>query len=63
LLRVLDDKALGSRRPNNQTPLLQVPSAIVPETENFLLNPIHSDAKKFKIVGTFSCHFDARLKK
>jgi RES domain-containing protein len=46
-----------------ETVLLQVPSAIVPETINFVLNPAHSDAKKFKIARAFSYPFDARLKK
>jgi RES domain-containing protein len=46
-----------------ETLLLEIPSAIVPETANFLFNPIHPDAKKFRITGTFSYPFDARLKK
>jgi RES domain-containing protein len=46
-----------------ETALLQVPSAIVPETTNFLLNPAHPDAKKFKVRQTYSYPFDARLKK
>ena len=29
--------------------LLQVPSAIVPDTANFVLNPMHIDAAKFRI--------------
>lgn len=43
--------------------LLRVPSAIVPETENCLLNPAHPDAKKFKIAEAFPYPFDARLKR
>lgn len=46
-----------------ETALLQVPSAIVPETTNFLLNPAHPDAKKFRVTGAFSYPFDVRLKK
>ncbi len=42
--------------------LLRVPSAIVPETSNFLLNPLHADAAKFRIVDAFSWPFDSRLK-
>jgi RES domain-containing protein len=45
-----------------QGALLQVPSAIVPETFNFLLNPQHPDAAKFQIAGVFAWPFDARLK-
>jgi hypothetical protein len=43
--------------------LLRVPSVIVPETSNFLLNPNHPDAKKFKVVAATPYSFGARLKK
>lgn len=43
--------------------LLQIPSAIVPETGNFLFNPLHPAAKTFRIAEAFSHPFDARLKK
>jgi len=46
-----------------ETALLRVPSAIVPETANFLLNPAHPDAKKLKIIEAFLYPFDVRLKK
>jgi RES domain-containing protein len=42
--------------------LLQVPSAIVPETANFLFNPMHTDAAKFCITDEFAYPFDIRLK-
>lgn len=42
--------------------LLRVPSAIVPETANFLLNPIHPDAQKFSVIEASSYPFDVRLK-
>jgi RES domain-containing protein len=43
--------------------LLRVPSAIVPETANFLFNPLHSDAKKFRVTEALRCPFAARIKK
>ena len=43
--------------------LLRVPSAIVPATFNFLLNPLHRDAKRLRIVETMRYPFDARLKR
>jgi RES domain-containing protein len=46
-----------------ESPLLRVPSAIVPETANFLLNPTHPAAKKFRITAAASYPFDIRLKK
>jgi RES domain-containing protein len=43
--------------------LFKVPSAIVPQTMNFLFNPHHRDAKRFRIVDTLTYPFDARLKR
>ncbi|MFY9936575.1 MAG: RES family NAD+ phosphorylase [Silvibacterium sp.] len=42
--------------------LLRVPSALVPQTANFLLNPLHPDAKMFQIIETLVYPFDARIK-
>jgi RES domain-containing protein len=47
---------------SNASALLAVPSAIVPETSNFLLNPLHPQAARFAIVGSQSYPFDSRLK-
>lgn len=44
------------------TALLRVPSALVPETANYLLNPTHADAGLFQIKSSFVYPFDARLK-
>jgi hypothetical protein len=42
--------------------LLQVPSAIVPETANFLFSPMHIDAAEFRITDAFAYPLDIRLK-
>jgi RES domain-containing protein len=47
---------------NQRSVLLQVPSAIVPETVNFLFNPSHKQAAKLHIAEVFSYPFDLRLK-
>jgi len=41
--------------------LLAVPSAIVPHTKNYLINPAHPDAKVIKIAAHGSYPFDLRL--
>jgi RES domain-containing protein len=46
----------------NESVLLHVPSAIVPETGNFLFNPSHKQAAKFRISNAFSYPFDLRIK-
>lgn len=43
--------------------LLKLPSALIPETSNFLFNPIHPDASRFKIVDVFTHPFDVRIKR
>ncbi len=44
------------------TALLRVPSAIVPDTYNVLINPLHKDAAKAKIVAKKKLRLDPRLK-
>jgi RES domain-containing protein len=43
--------------------LLRVPSAIVPATWNLLFNPLHKDAKRFRVAEALHYPFDARIKK
>jgi RES domain-containing protein len=42
--------------------ILKVPSAVMPEATNYLLNPSHPDAGKIKIVSVFEYLFDQRLR-
>jgi RES domain-containing protein len=42
--------------------LLRVPSALIPETKNYLLNPLHADAGLLQIEESFLYPFDARIK-
>lgn len=44
-----------------QTALLEVPSAILPETFNLLLNPSHPDAAKISVLWHEAYPFDERL--
>jgi RES domain-containing protein len=44
-----------------RTPLLLVPSAIVPETVNVLVNPAHADAKRITVASAARHELDARL--
>ncbi len=41
--------------------LLKVPSAIIPEESNILINPRHKDFSKVKISAIKKFHFDTRL--
>ena len=57
-------RALGDRwLARTSSALLSVPSAIVPETFNVLLNPAHQDAKRIVIVETGEHAIDPRLLK
>jgi RES domain-containing protein len=44
-----------------RTPVLRVPSAIIPESTNLLLNPGHPAAPKAKIIRRRRFEFDLRL--
>lgn len=55
--RTFGDGWLRERR----TAVLQVPSAIVPENPNLLLNPAHPLAAKAGFVSTRRFEFDQRL--
>jgi len=43
--------------------VLKVPSAIVPQEHNFLINPLHKDFKKVKMVNSELLELDKRLLK
>ncbi|MGO9638802.1 MAG: RES family NAD+ phosphorylase [Terracidiphilus sp.] len=53
----IGDTWLASR----ETPLAHVPSAIVPRTRNYLLNPEHPDAKQVQVAEVIKERFDNRL--
>jgi RES domain-containing protein len=57
LTRFLGDEWLDQA----ETALARVPSAIVPRTWNYLLNPDHPDAAKLKIESATREHFDNRF--
>jgi RES domain-containing protein len=44
-----------------RSPLLQVPSVLVPETWNVLVNPQHTEANLLTIAAIYEHAFDARL--
>ena len=59
-----ETRALGNAwLARDSVALLMVPSAIVPETFNVLLNPSHRDAKRIVIVETGEHAIDPRLLK
>ena len=41
--------------------LFEVPSVLVPERRNFLINPLHSEMKKLRITARYSHPFDQRF--
>jgi RES domain-containing protein len=51
------DRWLSERR----SLLLEVPSALVPETWNVLVNPLHPEANLLRITKTYEHAFDPRL--
>ena len=57
LTKKLGDKYLRSKT----SLLLVVPSVLIPEENNYLLNPLHSDLKKIKLINKRRIDFDARV--
>jgi RES domain-containing protein len=47
----------------NEPAILQVPSSIIEEEVNYLLNPDHQDFKRIKVIKTQPFLFDARIKR
>jgi RES domain-containing protein len=45
----------------NQELVLKVPSAVVPQEHNYLINPLHKDFKKVKIAHSELLELDKRL--
>lgn len=46
----------------NEAAVLKVPSSIVPQEYNYLINPQHKDASKIKVIEVTNMVFDFRLK-
>jgi RES domain-containing protein len=55
--RFIGDSFLRSKK----SLLLKVPSAIIPEEYNVLINPLHPDIKKVKVADASLFQFDTRL--
>ena len=45
----------------NEAAVLKVPSSIVPQEFNYLINPFHKNAKKIKVINATPVVFDDRL--
>ena len=45
-----------------ETAVLKVPSSIVPQEYNYLINPLHPDTGSIKVISKAAMNFDQRLK-
>jgi RES domain-containing protein len=46
----------------SESPVLRVPSAVVPDESNYILNPEHPDFRRLKIGASFPLDVDRRLR-
>lgn len=46
----------------NDAAVLRVPSSIIAQEFNYLINPHHTDSKKIKVVSSLPFSFDQRMK-
>jgi len=44
------------------SPVLKIPSSVIPEEFNYLLNPVHPASKNFSILDIKDFVFDVRIK-
>jgi RES domain-containing protein len=55
-------KKLGDKFLRSKTGLLlSVPSVLIPEEKNIILNPLHGDMKKVRLAHKRRIHFDSRV--
>ena len=55
-------KKMGDKFLRNKSGLLLiVPSVLMPEENNFIINPLHPGIKKIKLLHKRRIHFDSRL--
>lgn len=47
----------------NENLVIRIPSVVIPQEYNYIINPLHPDMKKVKIVDVTAFSFDVRLKK
>lgn len=45
-----------------KSPVLKIPSIVISEEFNYVLNPLHAESKKFKILDIKDFVFDVRIK-
>ena len=56
-------KLIGDKWLKNKTAVaMKVPSVIVPQESNYLINPEHPDFSKIRIIETRDFNFDKRIK-
>ena len=43
-------------------PVIRIPSAVIPAEFNYLLNPLHTDSQKIKVIDISDFAYDVRIK-
>ncbi len=46
----------------NEAAVLKVPSSIIPDEFNYLINPLHQDIKRIRVIHTRKMEFDQQFK-
>jgi RES domain-containing protein len=44
------------------TPIIKIPSTVIPEEFNYLLNPSHADSRDFRLLDVHDFVYDVRIK-
>lgn len=48
---------------NSNAAVLKVPSCIIPQENNYLINPNHPDSSRIKVISVVPLVFDSRMRK
>lgn len=55
-------KDFGTELLQNLTPIIQIPSSIIEEEYNYLINPLAKDKDAIKLIEIKDCVYDVRIK-
>jgi RES domain-containing protein len=58
-----ETKEFGTRLlQENKYPVIRIPSTVISQEYNYLLNPLHPQSKTFKLLKTYDLVYDLRIK-
>ncbi|MFZ1322732.1 MAG: RES family NAD+ phosphorylase [Ignavibacteria bacterium] len=44
------------------SPVIKIPSVVIPDEHNYILNPLHKESKNFKVISVKNFEYDKRIR-